>query len=882
MKPRCLILPSLALLLTCASQAQTATWTNANGGSWNIAGNWGGTVPTWGADLTVDFSNLNITANRELQLGSAGKIVGKIMFGDTTPTHQWDIIAGNGPLTLTTTAAQPVIEVVNQVSVITVGLAGTQGFGKTGPGTIRLNNQANPITGEILVSEGVLQIRDGSATNPGIAFAAATMNDRSIRVTNTAVLDLWRNGGSTTNWVLPATTLENGGILRFRAAVGVTGTLNHSLAAALTLGTDGGMILSNGGTGPQNITLSGALSGAGPLSFTARDGGSNIRWLAISSADNSYSGNWNVIHEGTGTALLRADAANALGTGSVTLNANGRLLSGVNGSLNSLSGVIVNHSAAVLDLAGQTWQNPAAALTVNAGVVEAGSGLLSVGSLAMTGGEIRITAAAAGSAPLVTANNADFADSPLVVNLSGSPVGNPFELVRYGGTLSNPPTIVFSPDAGRLTPVVDNGDGTDDAITLTFSGAVANLLWTGSDSDNWDDNLTPNFLNGEAADYFRAFDNVRFDDTSEYNSVILTGNLRAGTVTFDHSTADYTLGGAGAIAGMAALVKSGGGTLTLNTNNSYSGTTTVNAGTLAINGNQSAATGAITIGGATSVLTGSGSVGGNITVQNSATFAPGGPANGTFTTGTGSAVEMQTGTTFRAFIDSSASAASKLLLNGDLTIASGVTLDVVDLAVAPATLPGDTKLVLIDYGPNSLQGTFSGLPEGATLTLGTNEFTIRYQDENRVTLTIASDDPYLAWSANPAFGLTPGVNDGFTQDAENDGIPNGLEWILGGNPSLNDAASLVSINRPPAGGLTLTFTRDPESVAIADLAVEYDGDLSPPWNSVLIGPSDSGPDANGVTVAINDAVSPHQVTVTIPASNEQAGRLFSRLTSELK
>jgi hypothetical protein len=281
------------------------------------------------------------------------------------------------------------------------------------------------------------------------------------------------------------------------------------------------------------------------------------------------------------------------------------------------------------------------------------------------------------------------------------------------------------------------------------------------------------------------------------------------------------------------------------------------------------------------VLTGTGSVGGSITVQDGATFAPGGPDAGTFTMAAGSSLAMTTGTTFRARIDSGASpaASSKWVMNGNLTIASGVTLNLTDLATTPTALPVDTKLVLIDYGANPLAGTFDGLPEGAKLTIGPNEFTIGYQDANRVTLTVAGiEDPYLVWAANPAFGLTPGVNDGFTQDAENDGIPNGLEWILGGNPSLRDSASLLTTTRPPGGGLVITFTREPDSIATADLAVEYDADLAAPWASVAIGASSSGPDANGVTVNIDTNSTPHRVTVTIPASNAVNGRIFSRLS----
>ena len=338
MKSRAFLTTFAALCLAHTAGAQTATWINANAvstgnsGNWNIGANWqGGSAPSWGADLTVDFSTLDLTANRSLNLGSTGKIVGKIIFGDTTPGNQWDIVAQNGPLTLSTTSpAKPVIEVVNSTSVITVGLAGTQGFEKTGTGTLRLNNQNNGITGEILVSQGVLQIRDGSSNTP-IVFASGSMDQRSIRVTGTVTgtgtLDLFRIGTTGTQaitWSMPGITLENGGTLRFRNDV--TATYNHAMDAAVSVETGGGKIVNSGttDTGTQNVTLSGALSGSGALEYLANSG--TERRLTISSANNNtYTGNWTVSHSGTGTALLRAGAANALGTGTVTLKARATL-----------------------------------------------------------------------------------------------------------------------------------------------------------------------------------------------------------------------------------------------------------------------------------------------------------------------------------------------------------------------------------------------------------------------------------------------------------------------------------------------------------------------------------------------------------------------------
>jgi autotransporter-associated beta strand protein len=81
------------------------------------------------------------------------------------------------------------------------------------------------------------------------------------------------------------------------------------------------------------------------------------------------------------------------------------------------------------------------------------------------------------------------------------------------------------------------------------------------------------------------------------------------------------------------LVKAGTGTLTLTGANTYSGTTTVNGGTLLINGDQSAATGAVSVNNSGTTLGGTGTIGGAITVNSGAYLrgGTGGSATGTLT-----------------------------------------------------------------------------------------------------------------------------------------------------------------------------------------------------------------------------------------------------------
>ena len=88
---------------------------------------------------------------------------------------------------------------------------------------------------------------------------------------------------------------------------------------------------------------------------------------------------------------------------------------------------------------------------------------------------------------------------------------------------------------------------------------------------------------------------------------------------------------AGVVSGIGTLSQQGPGTLTLTGANTYTGVTSVTAGTLLINGNQTAATGAVSVApGAT--LGGTGTTGGTVTVADGGHLAPGaGP--GTLTTG---------------------------------------------------------------------------------------------------------------------------------------------------------------------------------------------------------------------------------------------------------
>ncbi|MFM8494335.1 MAG: autotransporter-associated beta strand repeat-containing protein, partial [Planctomycetia bacterium] len=113
--------------------------------------------------------------------------------------------------------------------------------------------------------------------------------------------------------------------------------------------------------------------------------------------------------------------------------------------------------------------------------------------------------------------------------------------------------------------------------------------------------------------------------TVSAGSLIGTTSSLQGAITNDATVefAQATAGTyAGTMTGSGSLTKSGAGALTLSGNNAYTGTTTVSAGTLLINGNQTAATGGLAVL-SVATLGGSGTLGGGMSLAAGSTLSPG-------------------------------------------------------------------------------------------------------------------------------------------------------------------------------------------------------------------------------------------------------------------
>ena len=204
-------------------------------------------------------------------------------------------------------------------------------------------------------------------------------------------------------------------------------------------------------------------------------------------------------------------------------------------------------------------------------------------------------------------------------------------------------------------------------------------------------------------------------------------------------------GAAGGTGG--ALTKVGSGMLALGGANTYTGATTVSAGTLLVIGSIISAT---TVESGAN-FGGSGTVG-TVSVQNGGTLAPG-PSFGvpelrvTYGTLSTQALSLVAGATLEIEIARPLPAPGpdqfdRLNVTGSVSL-GGATLDVALLGgYSPPT--GAAFVIVDNDGTDPISGTFAGLPEGAIVTAGANRFSITYRggtNANDVVLTSLNEAP---------------------------------------------------------------------------------------------------------------------------------------------
>jgi hypothetical protein len=116
--------------------------------------------------------------------------------------------------------------------------------------------------------------------------------------------------------------------------------------------------------------------------------------------------------------------------------------------------------------------------------------------------------------------------------------------------------------------------------------------------------------------------------------------------------------------------------------------------------------------------------------------------------------------------------------------------------------------------------------------------------------------PYASWAANHA------PTGGPADDFDGDGVPNAIEFVLGGGQHTNDLAKLPTV-AASGGSVTFTFVRDRDSVdAGVSVVIEVSRDLST-WPDVFTVGADTGSSTPGVTVT-DRLDGTETITLTVP------------------
>jgi fibronectin-binding autotransporter adhesin len=609
-----------------------------------------------GADVSAARVSIGFTEKKFRKLGYTPN--GTVIVtgaGSTLNASDWLIVgySGKGSLLITDSGT-------TSVTVDSwIGYdAGSTGTVTVSGGTFNMNSSDTYVgddgSGSLAVTSagsmnGASLIVGNSSTGTGVVIVDGSGS------TITATSGLWvGNAGTGTLTVEDSGTLTSGNAVLGNTSTGVgtvlltgsgsswtssgsivvgeagTGTLTVADSATLTSvggiigdGSTGvGTVLLDGGTWTNSSSLVIAASGAGTL--TIENGGSATATDVVIGQNAGATGEVLVT---SGSSLLGSGAlivGNA-GTGTLTVEDGGTLTSGDAVLGNASTGV----GTALITGSGSSW---ASSGTITAG--ESGSGTLTIaeGATVTSGGGIIANSSGSTGTVLVTGTGSSWTDSgTLLVGNAGTgtlTIDDGGLVVAAGGTVVDAPTgtgtvnlNATSGNQGVLeTRALTRGTGT---AQVNFDGGILRAM-----ADN------PSFISG-------------------FNSGEL--NIASGGAYIDD--AGYMIGSDSPFTGVGALTKQGSGTLIMTGDSTYTGGTTIEAGTLQL-GN----------GGTTGSIIGDVTDNGTLTFNRSDVYAFDGVISGS-----GHVIQLGTGTTLLTAVSP---------YSGTTTVTAGT------LAVGDAVNPG--------------------------------------------------------------------------------------------------------------------------------------------------------------------------------------------------
>lgn len=752
--------------------AQT-TWTGLAGtGDWTAGGNWSAGTPAAGVTARfVDAGN----AQNAITLGAASRSLGSLLF-DTAAVAPYTFTSGTmnfdagGAITVGTDVAQ--------LQTISTPITTSGAFSiiensplATGSGALHIGggitltaansvvvNVSDP-TGRMTIAGGITGSAGVTKNGPGqLAYASAansysgptTINGGLLEFSNTDRL----GNGSATNTI----TINNGATLR------KTGNSTVTINPGVTIGSGGGTIDINNTGSNATVIINGPLTGTGTT--LTKNG---MKLMTLAGANTGFTNSQVIVNGGASAALtgttatgLKISHSDALGSTNVVRLNPGTTGGSVGNNVSLQNNIsipssvsLVMNTTSVLD-GSNTIR---VALASETGLNNTWNGPISI----QGDGTAQFYSTVAGSTFTINGSVTAANDFPGQLTLRGNSATATGVL---NGVLSLGNALLLKTDSATWTINSTGNTWSNTAIeTGTLKIGVNNALPTSATLTMGTDNNTHildlNGNNQTVANITIGGAGTRTITNSSGTASILTVNNSADGFYNDTDPTKSK------ITGNLSVVKSGSATLSLNGNNTYSGTTTVASGRLNIGGSHTGG-GQYTVqtGG---TLAGTASIGSPVQVDAGGNLAPG---NGIGVFAVGSAnIDGK----LLVEYDGDLSTIDLLNVTGAFDI-TGATVDFDNLGASTLT---SAPHVFVSYGAGLLTGTFTpvDLPAGYSINynyLGLNQIALvaggslpgDYNGDGKVN---AAD--YVLWRKDPAsHGNDPG---GYIMWRQNFGSPPG-------------------------------------------------------------------------------------------------------------